>query len=233
MSLACKPTKVDSVVDEDKHKNDKEDIVISTISHPIQLVGHLATIFGNTILIPNLNCQGATYIRGLTVLYHSVTHWGIEYCQTSNISRTLVGNKIAYYWDVLRASPVFAAQTTFSCIFSLYIKLKYGIVAKAFTMKCHRTSLIISQNCLKLWLDPVRHYLSQCWPRSLRHMASLAQWVNSVPPYVRKLYFILCTKWFVHQPHATGAFIAHQANAAGAFIVHQGNIMEHFGSYIM
>ena len=44
--------------------------------------------------------------------------------------------------------------------------------------------------------------------------------------------FTLCTKWFVHQTNATGAFIVHKANAAGAFIVHQGNVVEHFGSYI-
>ena len=34
------------------------------------------------------------------------------YCQTSNISRTLVGNKIVDHSDVVGASPVGAAPTT-------------------------------------------------------------------------------------------------------------------------
>ena len=36
------------------------------------------------------------------------------YCQTTNISRTLVGNKIVDHSDVVGASPVGAAPTTFS-----------------------------------------------------------------------------------------------------------------------
>ena len=36
------------------------------------------------------------------------------YCKTSNISHTLVGNKIADHSDVVRASPVGAAPTTSS-----------------------------------------------------------------------------------------------------------------------
>ena len=36
------------------------------------------------------------------------------YCQTSNISHTLVGNKIADHVDVIGASPVGAAPTTSS-----------------------------------------------------------------------------------------------------------------------
>ena len=42
----------------------------------------------------------------------SVTHWG--YRQVSNISRTLVGNKIVDHPDVVGASPVGAAPTTAS-----------------------------------------------------------------------------------------------------------------------
>ena len=35
-----------------------------------------------------------------------------NYRETSNISRTLVGNKIVDHWDVVGASPVGAAPTT-------------------------------------------------------------------------------------------------------------------------
>ena len=38
----------------------------------------------------------------------------LVYCQTSNISCTLVGNKIVDHWDVVGASPVGAAPTTSS-----------------------------------------------------------------------------------------------------------------------
>ena len=38
----------------------------------------------------------------------------VSYCQTSNISRTLVGNKIVDHSDVVEASPVGAASTTSS-----------------------------------------------------------------------------------------------------------------------
>ena len=37
-----------------------------------------------------------------------------QYCQTSNISRNLVSNKIVDHSDVVGASPVGAAPTTFS-----------------------------------------------------------------------------------------------------------------------
>ena len=37
-----------------------------------------------------------------------------NYCQVSNISRTLVGNKIVDHSDVVGASPVGAAPTTSS-----------------------------------------------------------------------------------------------------------------------
>ena len=67
-----------------------------------------------------------------------------------------------------------------------------------------------------------------------------SQWVNSVPPYVRKFHFMYevvrisskCHRsiYFVNQANATGAFIVNLANVAGAFIVHQGNVVEHFGS---
>ena len=43
---------------------------------------------------------------------------GFNYPQTSNISHTLVGNKLADHSDVAGASPVGAAPTTFS--FSTY-----------------------------------------------------------------------------------------------------------------
>ena len=36
------------------------------------------------------------------------------YCQTSNISQTLVGNKIADHSDVVGASPIDASTTSFS-----------------------------------------------------------------------------------------------------------------------
>ena len=39
---------------------------------------------------------------------------GIEYRKTSNIRRTLVGNKIVDHSDVVGASPVGAAPTTSS-----------------------------------------------------------------------------------------------------------------------
>ena len=38
----------------------------------------------------------------------------INYCQTSNIRHTLVGNKIVDHSDVVGALPVGAAPTTFS-----------------------------------------------------------------------------------------------------------------------
>ena len=38
----------------------------------------------------------------------------VNYCQTSNISHTLVGNKIVDHSDVVGASPVGAAPTTSS-----------------------------------------------------------------------------------------------------------------------
>ena len=40
--------------------------------------------------------------------------WKLEYRQVSNIRRTLVGNKIVDYSDVVGASPVGAAPTTSS-----------------------------------------------------------------------------------------------------------------------
>ena len=40
--------------------------------------------------------------------------WLLPYRQTSNISRTWVGNKIIDHSDVIRASPVVAAPTTSS-----------------------------------------------------------------------------------------------------------------------
>ena len=39
-------------------------------------------------------------------------NWNPKYCQTSNISRTLLGNKIVYHADVVGASPVGATPTT-------------------------------------------------------------------------------------------------------------------------
>ena len=39
---------------------------------------------------------------------------GHQYCKTSNISHTLVGNKIVDHSDVVGASPVGAAPTTSS-----------------------------------------------------------------------------------------------------------------------
>ena len=38
----------------------------------------------------------------------------VAYCQTSNISHTLVGNKIVDHSDVVEASPVGAPPTTSS-----------------------------------------------------------------------------------------------------------------------
>ena len=43
-----------------------------------------------------------------------VQGWNKVYRKTSNIRRTLVGNKIVYHSDVVGASPVGAAQTTSS-----------------------------------------------------------------------------------------------------------------------
>ena len=40
--------------------------------------------------------------------------WYMYYRQVSNISRTLVGNKIVHHSDVVGASPVGAAPTTSS-----------------------------------------------------------------------------------------------------------------------
>ena len=47
-----------------------------------------------------------------------------------------------------------------------------------FSGKCHRTSLIwIFVHVMAWWHQVTSHYLSQCWPRSMR------QWVNSHRPY--------------------------------------------------
>ena len=51
----------------------------------------------------------------LTLSLTSVTHFtNMDYRKTSNISRTLVGNKIVDNSDVVGASPVGAASTTSS-----------------------------------------------------------------------------------------------------------------------
>ena len=51
-------------------------------------------------------------------IYEGATQLGVsshnEYCQVSNIRRTLVGNKIVDHSDVVGASPVGAAPTTSS-----------------------------------------------------------------------------------------------------------------------
>ena len=59
----------------------------------------------------------------ITYTKASLTAWSYTnpisvYCQTSNISRSSVGNKIVDHWDVVGASPVGAAPTTSS--FSTY-----------------------------------------------------------------------------------------------------------------
>ena len=48
------------------------------------------------------------------VEYHTKSIKEIQYRQVSNISRTLVGNKIVDHSDVVGASPVGAAPTTSS-----------------------------------------------------------------------------------------------------------------------
>ena len=55
------------------------------------------------------------------------------------------------------------------------------------------------------------------------------QWINRVPPYVRKFHFVY--EVVRTSTNVIGVLIVHQANSAGAFIVHQGNV-KHFGSYI-
>ena len=50
--------------------------------------------------------QLAEYLDSVTCLW--------QYRKTSNISRTLAGNKIVDNWDVVAASPVGAAPTTSS-----------------------------------------------------------------------------------------------------------------------
>ena len=56
------------------------------------------------------------YINAINPLW-LVMHYGLqssEYRKTSNITRTLVGNKIVYHSDVVGASPIGAAPTTYS-----------------------------------------------------------------------------------------------------------------------
>ena len=50
----------------------------------------------------------------VTAMYMAVCEHFINICETSNISRTLVGNKIVDHSDVVGASPVGAAPTTSS-----------------------------------------------------------------------------------------------------------------------
>ena len=57
-----------------------------------------------SLLLPATNCS-----------QHKYSHQAIyDYCQPSNISRTLVGNKIADHSDLVGALPVGAAPITSS-----------------------------------------------------------------------------------------------------------------------
>ena len=53
-------------------------------------------------------------ISAKIVLYQLMPDSTFYYCQTSNISHILVGNKIVDYSNVVRASPVGDAPTTSS-----------------------------------------------------------------------------------------------------------------------
>ena len=55
-----------------------------------------------------------TQLEFVVARYHLVFPYTKDYRKTSNISRTLVGNKIVDNSDVVGASPVSAAPTTSS-----------------------------------------------------------------------------------------------------------------------
>ena len=63
--------------------------------------------------------ESSTYVTEIVQIYNTsqtlqyATHLDVPtYCQTSNISRTLVGNKIVDHSDLVGASLVGAAPTT-------------------------------------------------------------------------------------------------------------------------
>ena len=47
----------------------------------------------------------------IPTLEGNIEHSSLSHRQTSNISRTLVGNKFVDHWDVVGASPIGAAPT--------------------------------------------------------------------------------------------------------------------------
>ena len=65
------------------------------------------------VIMPILFLLAAHEVDTLTASDTS-RHHDYSYCQTSNISRTLVSNKIADHSDVVGASPVGAAPTASS-----------------------------------------------------------------------------------------------------------------------
>ena len=71
--------------------------------HPVQMQQTQANI---------ISC--ATTVRGLNRACHQPYQWNNR--QTSNISRTLAGNKMTDHSDVVGASPVGAAPTTSSFV---------------------------------------------------------------------------------------------------------------------
>ena len=61
---------------------------------------------------PTSDCQGPLLLTLINSLAPVKFEWNFSYRQVSNISGTLVGNKIVDHSDVVGASPVGAAPTT-------------------------------------------------------------------------------------------------------------------------
>ena len=65
----------------------------------------------------HLSCPGVATARRLqleNLVFYANFWWQFHYLQTSNIRRTIVGNKTVDHSDVVGASPVGAAPTTSS-----------------------------------------------------------------------------------------------------------------------
>ena len=72
---------------------------------------------GSTLSAPRESCE--------YILTTKITAW--QYSQTSNISETLVGNKIVAHSDVVGASPIGAAPTTSHTMDMLWEKFQWII----------------------------------------------------------------------------------------------------------
>ena len=84
-------------------------IHLRAISHEILK----RSILDMSLKINNLRLH--PYLSGANELSHHLPPANHNYCQISNISHTLLSNKIVDHSDVVGVSPVGAAPTTSSC----------------------------------------------------------------------------------------------------------------------